>query len=58
MQYDRYGVAIGHVTQAERDRITERVRQQDEAQEERERSSRAWARLCGMVAPIGGPARI
>lgn len=53
MRYDQYGMASGPVTQAERDRIAERLRQQDE---ERERNARGWARLCGMAAPIGGPA--
>jgi hypothetical protein len=31
------------------------VAHMDEAQAEKDRNSRAWARLCGMASPIGGP---
>lgn len=52
-RYDRYGVLEGPVSQAEKDRIAEKVRKEDE---DRLRSQRAWARLCGMAGFIGGPA--
>lgn len=54
-RYDRYdtmGMLRGPASQAEKDAIAARVAREDE---ERERNSRAWARLCGMASPIGGP---
>ena len=52
-RYNEYGMPDGPVSQAEKDRIAEKVRKQDEDQA---RSERAWARLCGMAGFIGGPA--
>ena len=51
--YDETRVLIAPASQAELKRIAAKVKAQDE---ERERNARGWARLCGMVAPIG-PAR-
>lgn len=54
-RYDRYdtmGMLRGPASQAEKDAIAARVAREDEA---RVRNSRAWARLCGMASPIGGP---
>ena len=52
-RYDDMGRLIGPASQAEKDRIAQRIAREDA---ERERNARGWARLCGMAAPIGGPA--
>ena len=52
MRYDHYGMEMGPVSQAEKDRIAEKVRKEDE---ERTRNERGWARLCGIAPMIGGP---
>lgn len=51
-RYDEYGMLDGPASQAEIDRIAEKVRLEDEA---RQRHDRAWARLCGIAPMIGGP---
>ncbi len=49
----RYGDRLPY-TDAQRAAMRKRV---EDADAERERSHRAWERLCGMVSPIGGPTR-
>lgn len=51
-RYDETGMLRGPASQAEKDAIAARVAREDD---ERERNARAWARLCGMVSPIGEP---
>ena len=50
--YDMYGQAMGPASQAEKDRLADRVKREDE---ERARNSAGWARLCGSALPIGRP---
>lgn len=52
--YDIYGAAMGPASQAEKDRIAEKVRREDET---RERNARGWARLCGIDPMLGGPSQ-
>jgi hypothetical protein len=54
-RYDAMGMLRGPATQAEKDAVAARVARMDAEQAEKERNSRAWARLCGMASPIGGP---
>lgn len=54
-RYDSMGMLRGPASQAEKDAVAARVARMDEAQAEKDRNSRAWARLCGMASPIGGP---
>lgn len=48
----RYGDRIPF-TDSQRAAMRKRI---EDADAERERSRRAWARLCGLASPIGGPA--
>lgn len=52
MRYDQYGYERGPASTAEKQAIADRIEREDA---ERARNTRAWNRLCGMVAPIGGP---
>lgn len=52
MRYDRYGREDCPASAAEKQAVADRIEREDA---ERARNTRAWNRLCGMVAPIGGP---
>lgn len=53
MRYESNGMRFdAPISQAEKDHLSDRIRKQDE---DRARNARAWDRLCGMAAPIGGP---
>lgn len=54
-RYDTMGMLRGPVSQAEKDAIAARVARMDAEYEAKQRSSRAFARFCGMASPIGGP---